>query len=161
MLTSRRPRHAGRGAATTGGDAAPPVVDLDQRVAEADRNVAVAQLRRHVGAGHLDLDEYEQRVGGALAAGTGHELAAALRDLPALPPPVAPRTPADVRADRRAALAPFVSVMALLLVIWAVTGAGHFWPVWPLLGWGIPVLVGVLRAGREGHGTHPHAAASS
>ena len=25
----------------------------------------------------------------------------------------------------------------LLIAIWAVTGAGFFWPVFPLLGWGI------------------------
>ena len=30
--------------------------------------------------------------------------------------------------------------MALLVVIWALTGAGYFWPIWPMLGWGIGVL---------------------
>jgi hypothetical protein len=29
--------------------------------------------------------------------------------------------------------------MALLWVIWLITGAGYPWPVWPMLGWGIGV----------------------
>jgi len=33
----------------------------------------------------------------------------------------------------------YVLVNALLIVVWWVTGNGdsHFWPLWPLLGWGI------------------------
>lgn len=32
----------------------------------------------------------------------------------------------------------YVLVNALLVVIWAVTrDGGYFWPMWPLLGWGI------------------------
>jgi hypothetical protein len=30
--------------------------------------------------------------------------------------------------------------MALLIAIWALSGAGYFWPVWPLVGWGFFVL---------------------
>ena len=33
--------------------------------------------------------------------------------------------------------------MALLIAIWAVTGAGYFWPVWPMLGWGVPLMLGM------------------
>jgi hypothetical protein len=33
----------------------------------------------------------------------------------------------------------YVAVNAMLVVIWAVTGAGFFWPVFPILGWGIGV----------------------
>ena len=28
-----------------------------------------------------------------------------------------------------------------LIGIWAVTGAGYFWPVWVLLGWGVGVVL--------------------
>jgi hypothetical protein len=35
--------------------------------------------------------------------------------------------------------ATYVAVNALLVVIWAVTGAENFWPIWPILGWGIGV----------------------
>jgi hypothetical protein len=32
----------------------------------------------------------------------------------------------------------YVLVNSLLVVIWAVTNEGtYFWPMWPLLGWGI------------------------
>jgi 2TM domain len=31
----------------------------------------------------------------------------------------------------------YVAVNTLLVVIWAVTGAGFFWPIFPMLGWGI------------------------
>ena len=31
----------------------------------------------------------------------------------------------------------YVLVNAFLVVIWTVTGGGFFWPVFPLLGWGI------------------------
>ena len=27
-----------------------------------------------------------------------------------------------------------------LIAIWALTGMGYFWPVWPILGWGIGVV---------------------
>ena len=33
----------------------------------------------------------------------------------------------------------YVLVNAMLVVIWAVTGADFFWPIFPILGWGIGV----------------------
>jgi hypothetical protein len=30
----------------------------------------------------------------------------------------------------------FAIVMTVLVIIWAITSAGYFWPIWPLLGWG-------------------------
>lgn len=38
-------------------------------------------------------------------------------------------------------LSVYVIVNALLVVIWAVTGTGYFWPIWPLAGWGIGVAI--------------------
>jgi hypothetical protein len=31
----------------------------------------------------------------------------------------------------------FVIVNILLVAIWATSGGGYFWPIWPFLGWGI------------------------
>ncbi len=33
----------------------------------------------------------------------------------------------------------FVAVNVLLVAVWASTGRGYFWPIWPFLGWGIGV----------------------
>ena len=35
----------------------------------------------------------------------------------------------------------YVLVNLLLIFIWAVTGRGYFWPVWPIAGWGIGVAM--------------------
>lgn len=34
----------------------------------------------------------------------------------------------------------YVTVNAFLVVIWAVTGADFFWPIFPILGWGIGIV---------------------
>lgn len=41
------------------------------------------------------------------------------------------------KRDFRTHLAAYVIVNAGLVVIWALSGAGYFWPIWPILGWGI------------------------
>jgi len=38
-------------------------------------------------------------------------------------------------------LAAYVVVNAMLVVIWAMTGAGYFWPGFVLAGWGVGVLL--------------------
>ena len=43
------------------------------------------------------------------------------------------------RRDFRTHVVIYVIVNAMLVGIWAVTGAGFFWPVFPILGWGIGV----------------------
>ena len=34
----------------------------------------------------------------------------------------------------------YVLVNAFLVGIWAVTGAGFFWPIFPILGWGLGIF---------------------
>jgi len=41
------------------------------------------------------------------------------------------------KSDFRAHLLVYVLVNALLIGIWAVSGAGFFWPIFSILGWGI------------------------
>ena len=41
------------------------------------------------------------------------------------------------KRDFRNHVAIYIIVNTLLVVIWAVTGAGYFWPIWPIAGWGI------------------------
>ena len=48
-------------------------------------------------------------------------------------------------------------VTAVLLAVWALAGAGYFWPMWPMLGMSIAVLVALWRA----FGPLPQAAAGA
>lgn len=32
-------------------------------------------------------------------------------------------------------------VMTLLVLIWALSGMGYFWPVWPAAGWGLALAI--------------------
>lgn len=43
----------------------------------------------------------------------------------------------EARRDFRTHAAVYVVVNVLLVVIWAASGAGYFWPIWPIAGWGI------------------------
>ena len=74
-----------------------------ERVADADRDRTVAQLREHVVEGRLTLDEFSERVGRALGARTRGDLEAVVADLPeparTVEPAVAPVTPS--RKKRR------------------------------------------------------------
>jgi uncharacterized ion transporter superfamily protein YfcC len=45
------------------------------------------------------------------------------------------------RRDFKAHVLIYVMVNTFLVVIWAVTGAGFFWPVIPIVGWGIGVVM--------------------
>jgi len=67
--------------------------DVEVRVADDDRERAVALLREHTAAGRLDLEEFSERVGEALAARTRGDLERAVRELPATAA-AAPRRPA-------------------------------------------------------------------
>ena len=68
---------------------------------------------------------------------------------------------ADERAQaRRDALmltltGPLVTL--ILLATWAAAGAGYFWPVWPMLGMSVAVLIALYRA----FGPLPQAAAGA
>jgi hypothetical protein len=114
------------------------MTELDFRASDGDRERVVDELRAHAAVGRLSVDELEERVQRALAARTRGELAGLTRDLPDDGPPLSPHPPSPRprRPDRRA----YLAVMVLMVAIWAVTGAGYFWPVWPLVGWGLFVL---------------------
>jgi hypothetical protein len=57
----------------------------------------------------------------------------------------APRRAAIERLKNRRSfgehLVSYVVVNAFLVTIWAVTGAGYFWPAWILGGWGIGLVL--------------------
>jgi hypothetical protein len=113
----------------------------DMRAADADRERVVDLLRDHGAAGRLTTDELEDRTARALEARTFGELDSLLTDLPG---DRRREQRSEARRDlaRRAFhehLRTYLTVMVLLVAIWALTGMGYFWPIWPALGWGIAV----------------------
>jgi hypothetical protein len=125
-----------------GPDRAP--TDPSTRITDADRQTTIDQLRLNTGVGRLDIDEFAARTEQALKAQTAGELAEVTFDLPWV------ESPADrgrrVRAVRQQLLGPYLSVMALLVGIWLFTslasgGPLFFWPIFPMLGWGIPTFI--------------------
>ncbi len=115
--------------------------DLDLRASDADRERTVATLRDATAAGRLSAGELEERLEVAFVSRHRSQLAELVADLP-LEAPSRPR--AMPRPERLA----FAAAAVLMLAIWALTGAGYFWPVWPILGWGFCALG--PRRGRHG-----------
>jgi Domain of unknown function (DUF1707)/2TM domain len=108
------------------------------RVSDAERERAVTALREHAGEGRLDVAELSERLERAYAARTRADLAVLTADLPALPAK-APQ-PRARRREIVGHVAPFLAVNLALVLVWAVSGAGYFWPIWPILGWGLGVV---------------------
>ena len=108
----------------------------DLRASDAERDAVVADLRTHATEGRLTVEELEERIDRVHAARTRAELAGQLADLPRARRPRPARRPGAHRDHVRT----YLMVMALLVAIWALTGMGYFWPVWPALGWGIALL---------------------
>lgn len=50
------------------------------------------------------------------------------------------------KQDFKSHVAIYLIVNALLVVIWAVSGQGYFWPIWPILGWGIGLALNAWTA---------------
>ncbi len=121
--------------------ASAPFAADDKRASDAERDAAVTELRGHVAEGRLTVEDLDERIAAALAATTRADLAAVTADLP--------QRPRDRTADRREHVRSYLTVMALLVTIWALTGADHFWPVWPMVGWGLFVLPDALATRRR------------
>ena len=121
---------------------------------DADRDRVAERLRTAAGEGRLTPAELEERLERAFAARTEAELTPLVADLPA--PIVRER-----RASRRTDLGPFVAVSLLLVAIWAFTGMGYFWPVWPIAGWGISFLCPGRLGGPWSHGSSSRACSRS
>lgn len=130
----------------------------DMRVGDSERDETATQLSEHFAEGRLDHSEFAERTERALSARTRGDLDVLLSDLPVLPVSVQPSTtlPATAgitpsqlseRAEwRRSKLTPWAVFAVFFVIVWAVTGGGYFWPVFPILGWGIGVTVSGIQA---------------
>jgi hypothetical protein len=90
---------------------------------DQEREHAAETLRSHAAAGRLEPDELEERLEAAFAARTQAELDSLVADQPA---------PTERSRRERPSIPPVIPIAVLLVAIWALTGAGYFWPVWPI-----------------------------
>lgn len=128
------------------------------RVGDAERDDTAKQLSEHFAAGRLDISEFNDRTAQALGARTRGELDAIVHDLPVLPvtvSPVAsqpattevsPQQLAERKQWRRSMLTTWAVFSVFFVALWFMTGLGYFWPMWPILGWGIGVAVSGIKA---------------
>ena len=49
----------------------------------------------------------------------------------------------EKRRDLGAHVVAYVVINAMLVAIWAMTGAGYFWPAWVIFGWGVGLVLNV------------------
>jgi 2TM domain len=59
------------------------------------------------------------------------------------PDRVAARKRIDKRRGLQGGFVAYIVVNAFLVVVWALTGAGYFWPAWIMAGWGVGMLLGL------------------
>jgi uncharacterized protein DUF1707 len=121
----------------------------DVLASDEERERVVEALRSNAAAGRLDADELEERLGAAYAARIRGDLLPLLADLPSPAPPVARRPRRSIPA-----LPPFVVIGLMLVAIWALSGAGYFWPAWPIAALAFSGL-GYRRHGAGGRPTSP------
>jgi hypothetical protein len=136
------------------------------RAADADRAAVASVLGRHMSAGRLTLDEYDERLARAYAAKTYGDLAELTSDLPADRPPAA--SPASRDGAPRAAgcgarasggngqpsWRAWSTTALIVSAVWLATviASGQltsFWPVWVIGPWAAVLLAQTLGGGRN------------
>ena len=122
---------------------------MSTRASDAERERCASALRDHAAAGRLDVADLEDRVGRAYSARYRGELRALLRDLPRDHARRLARA-ADVldRVLLAVHVAAYLSVNAVLVMLWALAGQGDFWPLLSIAPWG--VVLGWHLAGSWG-----------
>jgi hypothetical protein len=119
------------------------------RVADADREQLIEELREHAGAGRLTSEELEERVGEAYGASTRADLDALRADLPVSSTSVKlalVKRKGQLRRRLVQEAGGSVGVSLLSVGIWLASGpAGSFWPGWVI---GVSLLPVVRDAWR-------------
>jgi hypothetical protein len=114
------------------------------RAGDRERENTARDLGRALTEGYLSMPEYEERLQMVFSMQTTAELRDLVADLPLAKLRRADRRDVQLRAARlsvRLHLAAYVAGTVLMLGIWLAVGLGgggwYFWPVWPIMGWGI------------------------
>ena len=119
--------------------------------------MVVDELSRHYADGRLSADELQERLSEAWRSRTDHELAVALRELPAVPAtPVAPALAVWPRWRPRLRVSTHAAVASAgVITAWTVEAAGETpgdqWPLALAAAWGAVVAAhaGLARFGRQ------------
>jgi hypothetical protein len=141
------------------------------RAGDADRAAVADVLGRHMSAGRLTLEEFDERLTRAYAAKTFGELDELTADLPALDrpgredrrtTPAPASSPASVCRpgssphgnDIRSAWRGWLTTALIVLTVWATTSLAswelhYFWPIWVIGPWGAVLLARTVTGGRE------------
>ncbi|MFP5416187.1 MAG: DUF1707 domain-containing protein [Actinomycetes bacterium] len=127
------------------------------RASDADRDVAADALNAAFGDGRLDPLEHSDRLERALAARQLGQLVPLLIDITA-----SGRRKAVASSPRRVrsvAVRVWLGLAVLFNVIWVATwlfalqAPYYYWPIWPMIGTAIPlVIIGLTSGG----GNRPH-----
>lgn len=106
--------------------------DPGVRIADSDRERAMADLAMHYADGRLDHEEYDERLDAIWTARTRADLAVLFSDLPrpqATYPPARAPQPSSGRRKRL----PLLPVLALLIVLSVIVGAPLWLLIFPLI----------------------------
>ena len=119
------------------------------RVADADREQLVDELREHALAGRLTSEELEERIGGAYSASTRGDLDALRADLPVSSGSVKlalVKRKGQLRRRLAQEAGGALGLSALSVGVWLASGpSGSFWPAWVI---GVTLLPVVRDAWR-------------
>ncbi|MGV9861360.1 DUF1707 SHOCT-like domain-containing protein [Rhodococcus koreensis] len=132
------------------------------RISDSERDEVVGELGRHLTAGRLTIEEFDQRVAEVYRSATRLQAHQVLRDLPSTAPAVAappvatqPNRPARRRIPGHQQIEWLAWAVAggINIVIWGIIALAtgvmiYFWPVWVIGPWGL-VLLGRTLLGRE------------
>ena len=125
------------------------------RASDADRERVVEILRGHTAEGRITAEEFDERMTAAYAARTMGALAELTTDLPVDLAEHAQRQQEIARKARprkalsrkvREDVSGLASLGVVLTVVWVISGAGYFWPAWPLGIMGALMLTQLIQA---------------
>ena len=119
------------------------------RVADADREQLVSELREHAVAGRLSSDELEERIGSAYRATTRADLDVLRADLPVSSASVQlalTKRRSQLRRRLIQEAGASAGISALCVGLWLASGpSASFWPGWVIAFTLLPVLLDAWR----------------